>query len=93
MMFTESITVADWIGDRTNCTRVELGGTLVITCTALGNPIPSILWWKDNLPVEEQAALRHDIQIRVENCSTISTLKVFEMWYVNFVDTEFFYFM
>jgi len=39
------------------------------------------------LPVEEQAAMRHDIQIKVENCSTLSTLKVFEMWYVNFVNT------
>lgn len=80
---TEPITIADWIGESINYTSVLLGETLELKCTANGNPIPSIVWWKDNLPVEDQTALPHDVQLIVENCSALSTLRIFDMWYTN----------
>lgn len=78
MYIAESISIVEWIGDTTDFIGISLGDTLELRCTSIGNPIPSIVWWRDNLAVEEQTA---DVQSRVWNCSRESTLRIVDMRY------------
>ena len=51
--------VAPSITAQTSSMKVELGSKVTLSCTATGNPTPSIHWYKDGKPIEGPQAIRN----------------------------------
>ena len=49
--------VAPSITAQTSSMKVELGSKVTLSCTATGNPTPSIHWFKDGMPIEGPQAI------------------------------------
>ena len=49
--------VAPSITTQTSSMEVELGSKVTLSCTATGNPTPSIHWYKDGKPIEGPQAI------------------------------------
>ena len=49
--------VAPSITAQTSSMKVELGSKVTLSCTATGNPTPSIHWYKDGKPIEGPQAI------------------------------------
>ena len=49
--------VAPSITAQTASMKVELGSKVTLSCTATGNPTPSIHWYKDGKPIEGPQAI------------------------------------